>query len=507
MTEREDGLDGATEQAFERLRAVPPYNKGRQAAHRAVFVRQADDYRRLDAVASQPADDPERRTTSMQFPGSKRWAWVGAFAALVLVFALGLGGVIYAADGAVPGDPLYSLDQAFESARLSLTRKPESTITLLQSMAEERLQEAEALSSQGDTEHVAVALDGYDAAVASMAETLVAAGGAEPVAAVADLAGVRPARSNPAAGDPGASVEDRGASDAGEAGTTAPRLASRTTQAGDLPADVSSDSVSVASVPAPAQNVDDAAAPGGDTEGDVPDDGEDGDADTCVGVDPHPEGQALAEAYGVPYEDIMEWFCDGYGFGEIEHALKAAELTGLTPEEILAMKDDLGGWGEVWKELGLGGNDDGEGEDGDAEEGDSCVGVDPHPVGQKLADAYEVPYEEIMTWFCDDNFGFGEIKLALQAGEKLDMLPEDLLAMKDELGGWGQVWKELGYKGRPKDKDKDNQGAPGKDKDVGPDKEKKDKKEKPVKPEKPDKPDKPDKPEKPDKPDKPDKEK
>jgi hypothetical protein len=186
----------------------------------------------------------------------------------------------------------------------------------------------------------------------------------------------------------------------------------------------------------------------------------------------------------------MDWFCNGYGFGEIEHALQAAEQTGLTPEEILAMKDELGGWGEVWRELGLKGDDDGDGEDGD-----SCVGIDPHPVGQKLADAYDVPYEDIMGWFCDDNFGFGEIKLALQAAEALDVLPEDLLAMKDELGGWGQVWKELGSHGRPKDKDRDQdkEVGPDKDKNVEPDKEKKDKPDKPVKPDKPDKPDKPQK--------------
>ncbi|MEW5985361.1 MAG: hypothetical protein AB1791_01890 [Chloroflexota bacterium] len=92
-----------------------------------------------------------------------------------------------------------------------------------------------------------------------------------------------------------------------------------------------------------------------------------GDNPFCVGVDPHPVGQRLADTYQVAYEDVMTWFCDGYGFGEVTHALETAQETGLTPAEVLDMKAELGGWGLVWQELGLIGPPD----NGDVGESDS----------------------------------------------------------------------------------------------------------------------------------------
>ena len=89
--------------------------------------------------------------------------------------------------------------------------------------------------------------------------------------------------------------------------------------------------------------------------------------------DPHPAGQGLADSYGVSYETIMGWFCqgigggkDGYGFGEIMLALESADKTGLSAEELLAQRGDLG-WGEIWQELGLIGRPD-EDEVGPAED-------------------------------------------------------------------------------------------------------------------------------------------
>jgi hypothetical protein len=76
-----------------------------------------------------------------------------------------------------------------------------------------------------------------------------------------------------------------------------------------------------------------------------------------------------------------------------------------------------------------------------------------HPVGGRLADVYEVvDYQQIMGWFCDQHFGFGEILLALQTSQipSVTYTPGDLLQMKTDLGGWGEVWKALGYNGRPK---------------------------------------------------------
>ncbi len=67
----------------------------------------------------------------------------------------------------------------------------------------------------------------------------------------------------------------------------------------------------------------------------------------CTGADPHPTGVRLADRYGVPYEEIMGWFCSGFGFGEVDLAYSLSQETGLDVEEIFAMRDAGLGWGEI----------------------------------------------------------------------------------------------------------------------------------------------------------------
>jgi hypothetical protein len=90
-----------------------------------------------------------------------------------------------------------------------------------------------------------------------------------------------------------------------------------------------------------------------------------------------------------------------------------------------------------------------------------------HPVAAGIVATYEettgVDYDQVMTWFCMDGYGFGEIMLALETskflsssedweGEFLD--PADLLLLKTESGSWGAVWttirEALDINGRPK---------------------------------------------------------
>ncbi|MBN1313111.1 MAG: hypothetical protein JXB30_17000 [Anaerolineae bacterium] len=61
--------------------------------------------------------------------------------------------------------------------------------------------------------------------------------------------------------------------------------------------------------------------------------------------------EALAEDYGVTVEDIMEWFCRGYGLGEIKEAYRLSEESGKSVEEIFAMREQGMGWGDIKKEL------------------------------------------------------------------------------------------------------------------------------------------------------------
>lgn len=74
-------------------------------------------------------------------------------------------------------------------------------------------------------------------------------------------------------------------------------------------------------------------------------------AGMCTGAQPHPTGYKLADRYGVPYEEIMEWFCQGFGFGEIELAYSLSQEKGIPVGEIFQMKIDGKGWGEIKQEL------------------------------------------------------------------------------------------------------------------------------------------------------------
>lgn len=75
---------------------------------------------------------------------------------------------------------------------------------------------------------------------------------------------------------------------------------------------------------------------------------------SCTGANPQPKGMSLAQKYGVPYEEIMGWFCQGFGFGEIDLAYALSWQTGKPVEEIFAMKSGGMGWGEIKKQLQTG---------------------------------------------------------------------------------------------------------------------------------------------------------
>ena len=75
------------------------------------------------------------------------------------------------------------------------------------------------------------------------------------------------------------------------------------------------------------------------------------------------------------------------------------------------------------------------------------------PTGLRLSTTYGLFYQEVMSWFCVNSFGFGEIKNALRASQMLGdaLAPADLLAMKEEMGGWGKIWQSWGLKGSKKE--------------------------------------------------------
>lgn len=72
----------------------------------------------------------------------------------------------------------------------------------------------------------------------------------------------------------------------------------------------------------------------------------------CSVLNPHPLAEGMAEQFGVSYDQIMTWYCDGYAFSDILLALETEELVDQSTEEILSMLEDST-WEEIWQELGV----------------------------------------------------------------------------------------------------------------------------------------------------------
>jgi hypothetical protein len=56
-------------------------------------------------------------------------------------------------------------------------------------------------------------------------------------------------------------------------------------------------------------------------------------------------------SFGFHVEEIMVWFCQGFGFGENDQAYSLSLETGIPVEEIFAMRDSGMGWGEIKAEI------------------------------------------------------------------------------------------------------------------------------------------------------------
>jgi hypothetical protein len=69
--------------------------------------------------------------------------------------------------------------------------------------------------------------------------------------------------------------------------------------------------------------------------------------DICTGASPHPKGMELANKYGVPYEEIMGWFCIHFGFGEIDLAYGLSLEYGVPVDDLFGMKSSGMGWGQI----------------------------------------------------------------------------------------------------------------------------------------------------------------
>ena len=72
----------------------------------------------------------------------------------------------------------------------------------------------------------------------------------------------------------------------------------------------------------------------------------------------------------------------------------------------------------------------------------NCTETNPHPVGQSIAETFDLTYEEVMTWFCS-GYTFEDILIGLQTSREADLPTEELLEMS-ESKSWEEIWEEVG---------------------------------------------------------------
>ena len=312
---------------------------------------------------------------------------VTLFVALVTAVGVAAGMLVGAANAAAPGDALYGLDRGVESLQLELTIDTQSLQDLQAQLAQERLEEVQDLAQRGDQLHL-------DQALQELERALLEASGADP------------ALDNP---DEGYLGDDLGSYCNGTKSTN------------------------------------------------------------------HPVGDKLANQTGAPYEDIIDWFCQGYGFGNIKLAYGIAAAADVDVSEVFDLFAGGMGWGEISQYYDLKDGDSTYEEEGESEEegketeegeeveppetegfkqpkgGAFCGGSagKHHPTGDKLASEFDVDYDDIMGWFCK-GYGFGEIKLAYTIAGATGVSVEDIFTQRGNGNGWGNIMKENGYKnGKP----------------------------------------------------------
>lgn len=102
-------------------------------------------------------------------------------------------------------------------------------------------------------------------------------------------------------------------------------------------------------------------------------------------------------------------------------------------------------------------------QDGKLESNFCAVEDEFHPVAFKIADTYGVDYGEIEGYLCGEtHISLGKLMLALQTADLAEGSYLDYLLTENIK--WGQIWQDLGVKGKP-----DHGTAPGQIKQGGSD--------------------------------------
>ena len=198
----------------------------------------------------------------------------------------------------------------------------------------------------------------------------------------------------------------------------------------------------------------------------------------CTGnSDDHPKARKLAELHGAPYAEIMGWFCQHFGFGEIELAYSLAEeyaAFGITPAQLFEMRRSGWGWGEIknWlktlelpateaptdpsttpepKGNGQGPKNEPPGKSKPPKNnppGKPTTPTNPsqNPTGLQLANRYGVSYDAIMGWY-NQGYSFSDINQAYSLSQSYATPVSEIFTMRAAGKNWGQIRQELSNRG------------------------------------------------------------
>ncbi|MEW5870433.1 MAG: DUF5667 domain-containing protein [Chloroflexota bacterium] len=237
--------------------------------------------------------------------------------AVVLAVVIVAGVLVGSANAAAPGDLLYGLDRGMETMQLRLTSSPLGVARLNQALAHERLDEVQKLAWEGDTAHLDQALENLSLALQANGSSADAA--ADQAAAALSIA--------------------LGQSTSGE------RVKDKDKEKEKVKGPKDKDKE---------KDLDKDQDPDGE-ETKEPNDGA-----YCDGSQEkhHPSGDKLAGRYGVSYEEVMGWFCQGYGFGEVDLAYSIHREANVSVGQVFEQRASGLGWGEILEKYGMQGKPD-----------------------------------------------------------------------------------------------------------------------------------------------------
>ena len=185
----------------------------------------------------------------------------------------------------------------------------------------------------------------------------------------------------------------------------------------------------------------------------------------CTGQETQPEALRLAKTYSVTYGAIMSWFCQRFGFGEIDLAYSLSQRYQMPVDDVFALRQSGLGWGEIRRRLAAGPTMTPTATITPTATLTPTATVTPtatitptmtltstkggimctdpthqQPEAVRLAAKYKVTYAEIIGWFCQ-GFGFGEIDRAYALSAQTGTPVADYFGMKKFGLGWGEIKK------------------------------------------------------------------